>query len=374
MGLLSDPGYKISEVFQMGLPQIAYNWFIRRPQYQEEYDWWIQKSEEQRQAGETEITRMQNASEAGFENLGIQSQSDWQNLINATNLAAGELRQNVGESYTDMGKWLGGEIERLGEETGTAWETFTTGVTGRAEARAEQLKEDYGHRTMELMGMWETGAEGIEGGYRELRNEAMGLVGTLGQQAQADITRRFELSGAEQQAALAERGLGSTTLLSDAMRANVMEESAEQRRLSDMLTGQRLGVLSEFGQAELLAQERLLGAGAGLYAGVTGEALAAQERGGYFLTELETELGVGKLEAQQRWEEAGLAGGLSIRAAETEAMAGLGQWQTNLVTGLGAQQIQSRQAIGLGQLQADRDISASHLNWLANTQYERPIF
>ena len=118
----------------------------------------------------------------------------------------------------------------------------------------------------------------IGGGYDERLATAMGMTKEWGTQERKDLLREYGEFGASQQAGLAARGMGGTTIGAGFAQENLREQSGAMARLGDLISRQKLDVYGGMTGEGLLAKERMTGAG--LLAGerIGGAGLLAGER------------------------------------------------------------------------------------------------
>lgn len=160
------------------------------------------------------------------------------------------LRENVNDLYSRVGGGYGrrreGVLDYLGKE-----------LPG--------IEKGYSERTSKAVGDYDAAASGSQTGYQSLADELgigydemEALVGTLGGQQKDDIDRAFKGRQAAETANLVNRGLSGSTIAPSVATGVERERSAEQRRLQDDLTRQRLAVGSErLGARERVGSEGL---------------------------------------------------------------------------------------------------------------------
>lgn len=81
-------------------------------------------------------------------------------------------------------------------------------------------------------------------GYQARQADIMSLLNGQGAQQAADITSRFNQQKAQTDQDLMSRGLGNSTVRSSAMQGLTSAESAEQRRLGETLTNQKVDAMT----------------------------------------------------------------------------------------------------------------------------------
>lgn len=80
--------------------------------------------------------------------------------------------------------------------------------------------------------------------YQQRQADIMGLLDNQGAQQATDITNRFNQQKAQTDQDLMSRGLGNSTVRSSAMQGLTSAESAEQRRLGETLTDQKVNAMT----------------------------------------------------------------------------------------------------------------------------------
>lgn len=137
---------------------------------------------------------------------------------------------------------------QIGSQVGGATQAFQQG----ASQLGGQFLQGAGVLSNQLGQVGRQVTQGLE----SQADRARGIVSQIGQQQREDINRGFNELAAQKQSDLQSRGLRGTTLTTNVARGVESDRLAEQRRLSEQIAGQRLGVESTFGAAPLAAQER----------------------------------------------------------------------------------------------------------------------
>jgi hypothetical protein len=153
----------------------------------------------------------------------------------------GQAGMGLSEGYYGAG----GPQGRWQQGTGYA-SAGLRGLPGGVGRAGRQIQAGYGQLGSEL-----------GGAYGQRLQTGMGMLDRYGQQAGADISRRFGAAGSTAQANLAARGLGGTTISGDVGRATAVEEGREQRRLGEDIQGMRTGLYADLSGQGLLARERV---------------------------------------------------------------------------------------------------------------------
>lgn len=111
-----------------------------------------------------------------------------------------------------------------------------SGVLGQASSAYDQ-GQGYVSSYLDALGA-------IPAQYQQRQTDIMGLLDNQGAQQSADITSRFNQQKAQTDQDLMSRGLGNSTVRSSAMQGLTSAESAEQRRLGETLTDQKVNAMT----------------------------------------------------------------------------------------------------------------------------------
>lgn len=189
------------------------------------------------------------------------------------------------------------QVTAVGEQTATLAQDFFN-----PEATLSRFDNEFNPILEQLGGItsdFNTNSANTQAGFGDLLNRARGLVSGLGDQERKDINTRADANASAQQAALADRGLGGTTVTTS--QAALSEESRTNQlgRLNERLLREQLGVEQTFGIAGLGFEERTnqFGANLGLatnaaQAGIATNRFNAQDQSQKDLIKLLTEAGL----------------------------------------------------------------------------------
>jgi len=164
----------------------------------------------------------------------------------------------------------------------------------------------------------------ITGGYDERLTTGMGMMEGMGAQERKDLLKTYGELGASQQANLAARGMGGTTIGTNIAQGNVREQQDAMNRLTDYLARQKLDVYGQFSGEGLLAKERMgqLGLGARERLGMGG--LAMQQELGMQGINLADQMRMRTLGEEDRWDMAKWQFGQDMGAQQMSLMQGYG--------------------------------------------------
>lgn len=140
----------------------------------------------------------------------------------------------------------------------------TTRATGfnlleHLQQRGQQRQQNYGQGLNDFMQGARGDEAGIIGGYRDRYKFAEDELQGYGEQQKADINLGFEQKGADISQDLISRGLSASSVGAVNQTLNEQARSAEQRRLGEDLTRNRVNILGGILGEQSLAQERLSG-------------------------------------------------------------------------------------------------------------------
>ena len=217
----------------------------------------------------------------GF-NLGeFIANNPWMQALWAT-LSIGEQRRIQGQ-YEQRTDQQTEDVLRLAQQRGPealaiyddsaqealSWleQRFQT-LPGQYEQNRLGFLEDFDQRGSELIGGYGAGLQGflsslaergadIQGGYRDRYRFAEEELEGYGEQQRADVNRYFDEERATTQQDLLSRGLLSSTEAASEFGGVTERRSAEQRRLSEDLTRNRIDILSALSGEGLLSQQLL---------------------------------------------------------------------------------------------------------------------
>jgi hypothetical protein len=144
----------------------------------------------------------------------------------------GLLRGNQAAGLADYGRLAGDLTKAMGSEQNA--------LLGQYNRGSGDLLKRYTESQGALMGEFDQGAAGLLDAARQRQATGMALLEGMGDQARKDIDRDYKASGNAQQMQLAQRGFGSGSLLTGALRGNERERQDAQGRLNESLRGQRL--------------------------------------------------------------------------------------------------------------------------------------
>jgi hypothetical protein len=134
-------------------------------------------------------------------------------------------------------------------------ENAITGTRGNYANLLGMLNAD---KTGSMAG-WQRRQGEVLGGYGDRLSTAMGMAEGLGEQAKKDVLTQYGASGASQQANLQNRGLGGTTIASGVAQSNMRQQADSMNRLADQLSREKIGLYTGLTGEQLAAQERLTG-------------------------------------------------------------------------------------------------------------------
>jgi hypothetical protein len=286
-------GDTIEDVFELivafaGHPisGLAYDFFIKTPQDQARFEQFAQD-----QGASTDFLNEMRA-RAGLPQLALEG-SEFGIATSNLEFHQGELAKLDPSDPSQAGAIAAEEAEiakaeaALATDGGLIGEVRDIGAEGVDTARdffegtAAQLDELTGETKASLLAntaKFNAQSARTQRGFEDILDRAQGLVEGLGDQEREDINTRADASASAQQAALAARGLGGTTVTSSQDILSEESRSDQLGRLNERLVREQLGVEATFGLAGLGFQERTGQFGANLGLGTT----ALQQQGDQF--------------------------------------------------------------------------------------------
>jgi hypothetical protein len=222
------------------------------------------------------------------------------------------------------------KIEQISNSIQDSYNDMLDRTLTASERTFAQEQGLYAQRTQDIVGGLEENAAEIERGFQERYDRNLAELRDLGNAERADINERFEQRGAVNRQELADRGLGTSTILSASDNAVERERGRELSSLSERLSRERIsldamlsadllgaqerlgGRAATFGAAlsgdELMNMSRLNAARDAVQLAIRGDTVAAQER-----------LATGGLDLWNQWQAglAGAAGGINVNRVNT---------------------------------------------------------
>lgn len=183
--------------------------------------------------------------------LGLMTEPQWfnqSNIMDRVNSIRGQL-ETAGSGLDQ------GQDQRI-QDLLTEFQTAHDSATAANEGRYNELKTGYTNRANTLGGAFDD----ITTGYQNRENSLSGLLDNMGTQARSDIQSQYGQRRAQADQGLTSRGLGNTTVRTNAMAGLGGQESAELRRHDEGMRQQQFNARSALSGDTLGARSQAAGA------------------------------------------------------------------------------------------------------------------
>lgn len=197
----------------------------------------------------------------------------------------GEVRTGHQDRDERLMDFINPRIRNINERQRRLTGDITGGFQGRADEalaflneRTGNLEGRFAERTQQGTDFFDALSGKLGDEFKGLRERSLADLEGSGEQARADIRRRFREDESRRNNDLVRRGLRASTAGFGANARSRLDEEAEFRRLGEGLRRERIGIDRDITGDRISLLERLGGARSSLGAALSGQELGASER------------------------------------------------------------------------------------------------